>query len=158
MARMLIYTMAGTVSDAPYTRRAGLDAVLMELDKNDLDTTNIIIDNGSGLSRKTRLTGRFLFQFLKTVWQKPNMPEFVSSMPISGLDGTAEKRFKRADQIGVMHLKTGSLDNVSAIAGNIHKNDGQIFVVICMINSPSVSNGVGKNFENSFFDWTANNL
>jgi D-alanyl-D-alanine carboxypeptidase len=47
---------------------------------------------------------------------------------------------------------------VSAIAGYIHKNDGQIFVVICMINSPSVSNGVGQNFENSFFDWTANNL
>lgn len=158
MARMLVYAMAGSISEAPYTRSTGVEAILLDLKRNNLDITNLTIDNGSGLSRKTRLSAQFLFEFLKIAWLKPNMPEFVSSIPIAGLDGTAEKRFKSSDQIGTMHLKTGSLDNVSAIAGYIHKNGGKTFIVVCIINSPSVNKGIGKKFENVFFDWAAKTL
>jgi D-alanyl-D-alanine carboxypeptidase/D-alanyl-D-alanine-endopeptidase (penicillin-binding protein 4) len=57
-----------------------------------------------------------------------------------------------------MHLKTGSLEDVSAIAGYVHKNNGKTYVVFSIINSPNVNDGVGKNFESILLDWTTNNL
>ena len=158
MARMLVYSLAGDIGEPPYTRSSGLKVIMRELRKNNLDTSNLAIDNGSGLSRDTKLTGRFLFQFLKNAWGKPYMPEFVSSMSIAGVDGTARKRFQHPSQIGVMHLKTGSLEDVSAIAGYIHKKNGKTFVVFSIINSPNVNDGIGKKFESALLDWTADNL
>ena len=158
MARMLVYSLAGDITAPPYTRGLGLKVIMRELRKNNLDTSNLIMDNGSGLSRETRLTGKFLFEFLKNAWEKPYMPEFVSSMSIAGVDGTARKRFQHPSQVGVMHLKTGSLEDVSAIAGYIHKNDGKTYVVFSIINSPNVNEGIGKKFESVLLDWTANNL
>ena len=158
MARMLVYSLAGDIEAPPYTRNSGLKVIMRELRKNNLDTSNLTIDNGSGLSRDSRLTGKFLFQFLKNAWEKPYMPEFVSSMSIAGVDGTARKRFQHASQIGVMHLKTGSLEDVSAIAGYIHKKRGKTFVIFSIINSPNVADGMGKKFESVLLDWTADNL
>jgi len=158
MARMLVYSLAGDIAAPPFTRTSGLNVIMRELKKNNLDTSKLIIENGSGLSRETRLTGKFLFQFLKNAWEKPYMPEFISSMPIAGVDGTARKRFQHPGQVGAMHLKTGSLEDVSAIAGYVHKNNGKTYVVFSIINSPNVNDGVGKIFESVLLDWTTNNL
>ncbi len=50
-----------------------------------------VIDNGSGLSRETRLSARLLAQLLLAAWASPVMPELMSSLPVAGIDGTMRR-------------------------------------------------------------------
>jgi serine-type D-Ala-D-Ala carboxypeptidase/endopeptidase (penicillin-binding protein 4) len=94
------------------------------------------IDNGSGLSRSDRVTARQLAQLLHAAWSSPLMPEFVSSMPASGHDGTLRRNRRQA---GLAHLKTGSLRDVSAIAGYVHGAGGRRYVLVAIANHPNAS-------------------
>ena len=56
----------------------------------------VVIDNGSGLSRDTRLRRALLARAAAgTLGQAPMMRELMSSLPVNGLDGTL-RTFTRA--------------------------------------------------------------
>jgi D-alanyl-D-alanine carboxypeptidase/D-alanyl-D-alanine-endopeptidase (penicillin-binding protein 4) len=59
------------------------------------------------------------------------MSELMSSLPISGLDGTLRR--SRATP-GRAHLKTGSLRDVAAVAGYVLSNSGRRYVVVAIIH------------------------
>src|SRR3569832_319611 len=65
--------------------------------------------NGSGLARAERTTAGQLARLLHTAWASPLMPEFVSSLPLAGVDGTLVTSAKVRSGRGIAHLKTGSL-------------------------------------------------
>jgi D-alanyl-D-alanine carboxypeptidase/D-alanyl-D-alanine-endopeptidase (penicillin-binding protein 4) len=90
-----------------------------------------VLDNGSGLSRETRLSAALLAQLLQQAFASPSMPELLSSLPINGLDGTLRR--SRATP-GRAHLKTGSLRDVAGIAGYVLSDSGRRFVLVAMIN------------------------
>jgi D-alanyl-D-alanine carboxypeptidase/D-alanyl-D-alanine-endopeptidase (penicillin-binding protein 4) len=71
----------------------------------------VVIDNGSGLSRDTRISALRLARLLLQAYDSPVMSELMSSLPISGLDGTLRRSRATA---GRAHLKTGSLRDVVA--------------------------------------------
>jgi D-alanyl-D-alanine carboxypeptidase/D-alanyl-D-alanine-endopeptidase (penicillin-binding protein 4) len=50
-----------------------------------------VIDNGSGLSREDALSARLLTRPAAAAWSSPVMPELMSSLPVSGLDGTLRR-------------------------------------------------------------------
>ena len=79
------------------------------------------------------------------------MPEFIASLPILGVDGTTAKRLKTSTGAGRAHLKTGSLDGVSAIAGYILNAQNKRFVVVMMINHSKASEG--KLAQDSLIEW-----
>jgi hypothetical protein len=54
-----------------------------------------VVDNGAGLSRNASITASGLGQMLQNAWVSPVMPEFVSSMPIVGVDGTLRRSKSR---------------------------------------------------------------
>ncbi|MFY8041875.1 MAG: D-alanyl-D-alanine carboxypeptidase, partial [Rhodoferax sp.] len=60
----------------------------------------------------------------------PVMPELMSSLPISGVDGT----LRRVKSTASAHLKTGSLSNVVARAGYVLAASGKRYVVVAVIN------------------------
>ncbi|HEY4068227.1 MAG TPA: D-alanyl-D-alanine carboxypeptidase/D-alanyl-D-alanine-endopeptidase [Burkholderiaceae bacterium] len=94
-------------------------------------TSGLVIDNGSGLSRDTRVSARLLTQLLESAWAGPVMSELMSSLPVSGVDGTLKK--SRAT-LGRAHLKTGSLRDVAGIAGYVLANSGRRYVVVAIVN------------------------
>lgn len=96
----------------------------------------LVIDNGSGLSREQRVTARALGRLLQLAWVSPVMPEFVSSLPVSGADGTV-RRMRGTD--GRAHLKTGSLRDVAGVAGYVHAPSGRRFAVVAIVNHPSAA-------------------
>jgi len=106
-----------------------------------------IVDNGSGLSRRERISAAALARMLQWAWQSPLMPELVSSLPIAGVDGTLKTRPGRATvNLGSAHLKTGSLRDVVAIAGYVHGNGsgigghtGKRWVLVAVINHPQAN-------------------
>jgi D-alanyl-D-alanine carboxypeptidase/D-alanyl-D-alanine-endopeptidase (penicillin-binding protein 4) len=93
------------------------------------------LEKGSGLSRQERISARALGLLLQTAYRSPLMPELMASLPISGVDGTL-KRAKVAKP-GSAHLKTGSLNGVSAIAGYVHGASGKRYVLVALANHPN---------------------
>jgi serine-type D-Ala-D-Ala carboxypeptidase/endopeptidase (penicillin-binding protein 4) len=91
-----------------------------------------IVVNGSGLSRQERISAQALTGLLQYIWASPLMPELMSSLPVVGIDGTL-RRFKGEAQ-GQAHLKSGSLRDVSALAGFVHATSGKRYVLVAMVN------------------------
>ncbi|HEV8690895.1 MAG TPA: D-alanyl-D-alanine carboxypeptidase/D-alanyl-D-alanine-endopeptidase [Ideonella sp.] len=90
-----------------------------------------VIDNGSGLSRDARISARLLAQLLQAAWSSGVMPELMSSLPISGTDGTLKRSTATP---GRAHLKTGSLRDVAAVAGYVLSNSGRRYVLVAIVN------------------------
>ena len=87
--------------------------------------------NGSGLARESRLSAEALGRLLLQAWASPVMPEMVASLPLVGVDGTATR--VRVTP-GRAHLKTGTLRDVTGLAGYVLAADGRRFVVVALIH------------------------
>jgi D-alanyl-D-alanine carboxypeptidase/D-alanyl-D-alanine-endopeptidase (penicillin-binding protein 4) len=90
-----------------------------------------VIDNGSGLSRETRLSAQQLARLLAQAFDSPVMPELMGSLPITGVDGTLRRSRSTA---GRAHLKTGSLRDVAGRAGYVLSDSGRRYVLVAIIN------------------------
>jgi len=153
MARMLLIGLADRDHAPPLTRAQGEATLLKHLTARGFDTKDLIIDNGSGLSRTNRVSARFMGALLRRAWREPTMPEFLSSFALAGIDGTMRRRFRQPPQRGHMHLKTGSLAQVSAVAGYVHAPNGKVFAVNVMINYANANYGVGIAIQDAVLGW-----
>ncbi|HZE90424.1 MAG TPA: D-alanyl-D-alanine carboxypeptidase/D-alanyl-D-alanine-endopeptidase [Rhizobacter sp.] len=113
-----------------------------------------VIDNGSGLSRDTRISAQLLARVLQLAWSSPVMPELMSSLPISGVDGTMRKSLNTP--VGRAHLKTGSLRDVAGIAGYVLASSGRRYVLVAIINHPN-ANAARPALE-ALVQWAANDM
>ena len=109
------------------------------------------LENGSGLSRNERITAQALGQMLQVAYQSPVMPELMSSLPIAGVDGTLRRAKTRTAQ-GAAHLKTGSLRDVAAVAGYVLGASGRRYVLVVIVNHPTLANNARPVFE-ALIDW-----
>lgn len=96
----------------------------------------VVIDNGSGLSREQRVSAGLLAALLRSAWASPLMSELMSSLPVSGVDGTLRRSKAPA---GRAHLKTGSLRDVAGIAGYVLGASGRRYVVVAIVSDPNAS-------------------
>lgn len=94
------------------------------------------LDQGSGLSRQQRISAQALVHLLQAAYQSPLMPEFMASLPMSGVDGTLRSNASSISR-GQTHLKTGSLQGVVALAGYVHPPNGKPQIVVVLINHPN---------------------
>jgi D-alanyl-D-alanine carboxypeptidase/D-alanyl-D-alanine-endopeptidase (penicillin-binding protein 4) len=81
-----------------------------------------LIKNGSGMGNTNRISAMQIVELLDHVWsQKQYLPEYLSALSISGIDGTLKSRFKKSPLKGLIRGKTGTLNsyNVSTLAGYI---------------------------------------
>lgn len=138
MARQTFLSLAET---APATLEDARTRTLAWLQQNGLRSPDIVIDNGSGLSRHERISTSSLAKILQHAWRNPLMPEFVASLPIVGMDGTMRKRLNGRGHAGYAHIKTGTLAGVKSIAGYVQNQRGERFVVVFIINHPKAQQG-----------------
>ena len=134
MARQMLLTVAAEKKGAPGSARNGAIAVGEWLAEKGLDFPELVIENGAGLSRMERISAQHLGELLIAAWNSPVMPELMSSLPITAVDGTLEKRLRNSDVAGQAHLKTGALDGVRALAGYLLDREGRRWVVVFLIN------------------------
>jgi len=153
MARQLMYTLGAEVNGAPGTEDSGKDVISMWLTDNGLSSTRVAIENGAGLSRKTRTTARDMGEMLQFAWRQPYMPEYLASMSLSGLDGTLRRRFGNTDLVGKAHLKTGSMDHVTAIAGYLQSRSGRRFAIVALQNYEDIHRGPGEEVQEALLRW-----
>lgn len=104
-----------------------------------LDFPELILENGSGLARRQRISAASLARLLDTAWRSPVMPELMASLPIAAIDGTTRKKYNGNSVAGRAHLKTGSLEGVRGIAGYLLDQRGQRHVVVFIVNHPNAA-------------------
>ena len=106
------------------------------------------LDNGSGLSRHNRISAQQLGQLLQVAYASPMMPELMSSLPLVGVDGTLKR--SQASSASA-HLKTGSLREVTALAGFVHAASGKRYVLVAIVNHPNA--GAVRPALDALIDW-----
>ena len=92
-----------------------------------------------------------LVDMLAVAAKSPYAAEFIASLSLAGEDGTTRGRFERNDT--VLHVKTGRLDHVSALAGYAHAADGRTYVLAIMANATDAHRGLGQEFEEAVLRW-----
>jgi D-alanyl-D-alanine carboxypeptidase/D-alanyl-D-alanine-endopeptidase (penicillin-binding protein 4) len=156
MARQVLLTIAANAADAaPADTAFGARAIHDWLAAKGIAAPELVIDNGAGLSRDARVAAATLGRLLVSAFQSPTMPEFISSMPLVGYDGTMRKRLKNREVAGQAHIKTGSLNDVRAIAGYVLASSGKYYVVVFLINHPNAAGGQAA--QDALLQWVYRN-
>jgi len=148
MTRQLFLTLGGETARAPGTTENANRAIRNWLANRGLEIPELVLENGAGLSRVERISPASLTRLLAHAFASPLMPEFMSSLPLVGVDGTMKRRNGAA---GNAHIKSGLLADVRAIAGYVHALSGRRYVVVCIINHPSA--GAGQPAIDALLEW-----
>ncbi len=137
-------------SGPPYSLPAARAAMREQLAEAGVDASQWFVENGSGLSRRTRVTARGMGGVLAAAWRHPMRAEIVSSLPILGVDGTLKKRLRWSPYRRQGHLKTGGLNGVRSLAGFLRDASGGYVFFVSLINQ---NGGAAKNFEDALIQW-----
>jgi D-alanyl-D-alanine carboxypeptidase/D-alanyl-D-alanine-endopeptidase (penicillin-binding protein 4) len=154
MTRQLLYTLGAEAAGVPGTRANGVAAVRELLAARGLYIDSLMLQNGAGLSRDERASMQLFVDLLRAAYRSPYAPEFIASLSLGGLDGTTRGRFDAAQATGVMHVKTGRLDHVSAVAGYVRAANDKTYVVAVVMNSEDAHRGPGQELEEAVLRYT----
>jgi serine-type D-Ala-D-Ala carboxypeptidase/endopeptidase (penicillin-binding protein 4) len=114
---------------------------------------DLVMDNGSGLSRNARVSAATMGKMLEHAYNSPYQPEILSSLPMVGVDGTVRKRLDKVIPAGKIRIKTGLLNDVRAMAGYVKTASNKHFVVVSLQNYPGVQNGIGTQVQDEVLKW-----
>ncbi len=153
MTRHFKLALGVEVYGEPATESKGNAAILRHLADRGVDVDGIRLDNAAGLSRNNRFTARQIAATLAAARESRYMPEFVSSLALSGMDGTVRRRFRDEAEAGHMHLKTGRLDHVSAVAGYVRTLSGRDLAVVVLVNAEDAHRGPGEALQDAVLRW-----
>jgi D-alanyl-D-alanine carboxypeptidase/D-alanyl-D-alanine-endopeptidase (penicillin-binding protein 4) len=152
MARQVFLTVGAEASGQPGNGARAAQAIRGFLAGRGQAMPELVLENGSGLSRSERIAPANLAAMLADAWRSPLMPELMSSLPIAGVDGTTRGRRAAA---GAAHIKTGMLADVRAIAGYVVANSGRRYVIVAIINDPAARGA--QRAHDALLDWLQKN-
>lgn len=145
MARQLLLTLGNG------SEEGGAQAVAAWLSAKKLAFPELVVENGSGLSRREQISAGNLGLLLLAAWRSPVMAEFVSSLPIAAVDGTMKKRLRERAVAGHAHIKTGSLKNVRAIAGYVHDAQNRVWALTFFVNH--INAAAAQAAQDALLEW-----
>lgn len=140
MARQLFLTLGAAMAGAPASVDKTGRVIRQWLAGKGLSFPELVLENGSGLSRVERISAKNLGELLLAAYKSPVMPELMASLPLAAVDGTMRKRLSGADVAGQAHIKTGTLSGVRAIAGYVLDARGRRVVVVFIVNHANAGN------------------
>jgi serine-type D-Ala-D-Ala carboxypeptidase/endopeptidase (penicillin-binding protein 4) len=112
----------------------GREVIRSSLLARGLNFPELVIDNGSGLSRTERVSVNSLALLLNDASRSKLFEMYRDSMPIVGVDGTMRKRLTDKPIAGNGWIKTGSIEGVSSIAGYVLAKSGTLYAVSFIVN------------------------
>lgn len=139
MARQLFLSLATAQRPPPATTHAAALDIKRWIRTKGLNFPELVLENGSGLSRKERINAEHLARLLYAAYASKVMPDFVSSLPVAAVDGTMTHRLQQSLAASHAYLKTGSLEGVRALAGYLMSEEGQRYVLVAFINDPNAA-------------------
>ncbi|MBU3600280.1 D-alanyl-D-alanine carboxypeptidase/D-alanyl-D-alanine-endopeptidase [Polynucleobacter sp. 30F-ANTBAC] len=171
MARQVMLTMALEKTGKPSNTNNSMKIIKEWLISRQLNMPELVIENGSGLSRIERISSQHLNQILLLGLNSRSKDYFLESLPIAGFDGTMRHRlldkfrkyvpnkkevtalqsntanFPNSLKKYGAFIKTGSLVDVRCISGYVVSRSGHVYAVTSFINDPNARNGRGIHDE-----------
>jgi len=157
MARQLLLTIGKEMQESngkdKGSKTLGRQAIKEWLVSIGIPAPELVLDNGSGLSRKSSVSAATMGALLEHAYHSPYQPEFMASLPMLGIDGTVRKRLNGAVPAGEIRIKTGLLNDVRAMAGYVRSQSDKHYVVVSLQNYPGIQNGVGTQVQDEILKW-----
>ena len=151
MARQLFLTLGAISGGLPGTTEKAARAIQQWLMQKGLVFPELMMENGSGLSRDDRISAQSMGKLLLDAFHSPVMPEMMASLPVVAVDGTMRKRLVGTDVAGRAHIKTVLLENARSVAGYMLDHQGHRIVVVFLINHPNA--GSAQPAQDALMEW-----
>ena len=151
MARQLFLTLSAEIDRVPGRSDLSTADIRKWLESKGLAMPELVIDNGSGLSRKESISAENLGRLLVSAFSSAVMPEFISSLPLLAVDGTMRRRLKTDSVAGQAHIKTGSLSDVRSIAGYVLDRNGRRHAMVMFVNHANAA--AAQAAQDAFIRW-----
>ena len=160
MARMLFLRLAHAASlhsrnedKRPVATLQASRRVLDEwlVDRVGVAPQSVYVENGSGLSRRTYATAESLARVLGYMYRQGVMPEFMASLPMTGVDGTMRRRPLAS---GSAHVKTGFLEGVGPPSGDVTDLRGRALEHGVALHRPAPADR-DRAFARTVLEWVA---
>jgi D-alanyl-D-alanine carboxypeptidase/D-alanyl-D-alanine-endopeptidase (penicillin-binding protein 4) len=111
-----------------------------------ISRSQFTIDDGSGLSRRNKLSAACVTRVLQSVYQGPQWPMYRDSLAIGGVDGTTRRYFKEAKYRGKILGKTGNISQVKSLSGVCQTATGDVLFSI-LTNDGATREAINKIAE-----------
>jgi D-alanyl-D-alanine carboxypeptidase/D-alanyl-D-alanine-endopeptidase (penicillin-binding protein 4) len=94
---------------------------------------DVVMSDGSGLSRDDLVTPRAMVDLLRYAAHAPWGRDFISTLPVSGEDGTLDERMRNSPAAGRIEAKTGSTEHVHSLSGyaTTQRGESLVFSIFC---------------------------
>lgn len=147
VAEMLTKLLA-TKTLQPATLSEGITKIRQHLLEIGVDAKEMEFYNPSGLTRDNKLSANAVWVVLNHLRNDFRVqPEFLTSLPIAGVDGTMKKRLKDTPGERWVRAKTGFLTNVVSLAGYAGRADGHVVTFSLIYNGKVDEGNVRKFFD-----------
>jgi D-alanyl-D-alanine carboxypeptidase/D-alanyl-D-alanine-endopeptidase (penicillin-binding protein 4) len=142
VADQILKKVGAETFGVPGTMDKGVRALQNTLEDIGIPSKSYTIIDGSGLTRKTKVTARQIVKVLATAAQDLSLSaEFIASLGVGGEDGTLRNRFPGELTHSIVRGKTGSLDGVNALAGYMTTRDKENVAFAIILNDPGLRYG-----------------
>jgi serine-type D-Ala-D-Ala carboxypeptidase/endopeptidase (penicillin-binding protein 4) len=141
--------------DVPGSTGAGLRRARHIWGAAGVDTARARLVDGSGLSRHNLVTPRMTAALLRHMWLHPDADvrdAFIGSLPVGGIDGTLQSRFRHGITRGQVRAKTGTLSGASALAGYTRSRRSGDLIFVLMANHFTSSSGPVRAAQDAFVE------
>jgi D-alanyl-D-alanine carboxypeptidase/D-alanyl-D-alanine-endopeptidase (penicillin-binding protein 4) len=116
------------------TTEAGLE-VIRDFWKDKINTTNLVLNDGSGLSRMNAISAQHLCELLKFMSISSNFDLFKSTLPIAGKNGTISTLCKGGSGEGIIYAKSGTFKTTKSLAGYVDSKTGKKIAFAFVVNN-----------------------
>ena len=142
-AAEILLRHAAVARGRPGSFRDGVAVVSEILGGHGIDASGLDLRDGSGLSRKNRVSPLTLAQVIAKAAGEPRTSGLVASLPVARFSGTLENRFATSDDAGgAVRAKTGTLTGVHSLAGYVTDRNGAPIAFAVMADKTKDISGV----------------
>ena len=123
-----------------------------------IDTSSIKLVDGSGLSRYNLITANMTASLLHYMWNHKNpdvRTAYYNSLPIGGVDGTLEDRFRRWPAYRNVRAKTGTFTAASTLSGYVSSAAGTPYLFVLMCNNFTIKTSVVRRTQDAIVNLLA---
>ncbi len=135
-AEQLLKVLGAKGSGAPGTTAKGIVEARKLMTWLGIGAKTYRLSNGSGLLGDTRLTVRMLIRILDRTRKEPELFRALgASLAVWGQTGTLQKRTHKSVNVGRVRAKTGTLKDVSCLAGYVDGKPGSKPLVFAILHN-----------------------
>ena len=140
------------------SRAAGLQVERNFLTSIGIAPSDVVVDDGSGLSRENLVTPQAVVALLEYAHHQSWGDSFAGTLPIAGVDGTLDNRMKGTTAEGRVEAKTGSVEHTQALSGFATTVNGEHLVFSIFVNHNGATGRDAANLIDTICDAMVANL